>query len=98
MSELFNPETGWLNVTNGILGLAVIACLLAVCRAVLQEMRAWAVKRRQMLIARDDHAFNLESLGITMADGGEPVNELARRSHRTAIHPDDTPNIVRSDN
>lgn len=98
MPELFNSETGWLNVTNALLGFAVILCLFAVCRAVIQEMREWAAKRSQMLLDRDDHAFNLESLGITMADGGEPVNELTGRFHRPSVHPDDPPNIIRSDN
>lgn len=98
MSELFTSETGWLNLTNAVLGLAVIVCLLAVGRVMIQELHAWAAKRARTSIVDDDHAFNLESLGITMADGGERINELPRHIKRTAVHPDDPPNIVRSDN
>jgi hypothetical protein len=96
--ELFNSETGWLNLTNAVLGLAVLACILVVGRVMIQEMRAWASARVRNRVAQDDHAFDLNSLGITMADGGEPVNEMARQTRKPSATPDDPQNIIRSDN
>lgn len=98
MPELFNSETGWLNVTNAVLGLAVLVCFLVVGRAMVQEMLVRVSKRGRVHLAKDDHAFNLRSLGITMADGGEPINEMARNLRKTSTDPDDSQNIIRSDN
>lgn len=98
MSELFNPETGWLNATNAILGIAVLICLFAVGRVVLAELRALAVKRARASLATDDHTFDLATLGITMADGGEPINEMAIKPKRPSGESDEPQNIIRSDN
>ena len=97
MSELLDSETGLLNVTNVVLGLAVLACILLVGRVMIQEMRAWASAKVRNNIAQDDHAFDLSSLGITMADGGEPINEKTRGVRKPPTAPDDPRNIVRSD-
>jgi len=98
VSDLFNTETGWLSLTNVVLGLAVLVCLVAVGRTAIQEMRAWATKRARATFAKDDHVFSLESLGITMADGGERLNEMGKHAQQASDHPDDTPNVTRSDN
>ena len=98
MFELLNSETGWLNLTNAILGLAVLVCVLAAARVMIQEIRALATSRTRMPIAHDDHAFNLTSLGITMADGGKSINEMARQARKMSTDPDEPQNIIRSDN
>ncbi len=98
MIEFFNSETGWLNLTNAVLGLAVLVCFLTVGRVMIQEARAWASKRFRAQIAQDDHAFDLKSLGITMADGGKPINEMTRQSRIAPTDLDDPQNIIRSDN
>ena len=98
MSAIFNSETNWLNLTNIVLGLAALVFLFAVGRVVVQDIRVHMALRSRSPVKNDGHSFSLESLGITMADGGEPINELTRPlnlNHNESIDP---PNIIRSDN
>ncbi|MGB2869798.1 MAG: hypothetical protein WBD36_15195 [Bacteroidota bacterium] len=97
MSEFFESEAVWLNITNAALGIVTLACLILVGRAVFQELVARARKAVHIPVEQDDHAFDIESLGITMADGGEPINENAIARSIEGVEPD-TPNIIRSDN
>ena len=83
---------------NVALGLAVLVCFIAVGKVLIQEMLAMAGRRIKAQLAHDDHAFDLESLGITMADGGEPTNELNKPPQKRSMFLDDPPNILRSDN
>jgi hypothetical protein len=103
--ELFNdPETLWLNLTNLGLGAITIVCLAVVGRAVFLDILVRA--RNRALAKADDHAMMVPGLGLTMADGGEPIakegqNDVPKglRSFRRAGQPDeDPPNIVRSEN
>jgi hypothetical protein len=75
-----DPQTYWLNITNFGLGLVVLICIAAVAVGVVQELYA----RRKVhsmdrevrdLVASygDGHAFHVPDLGLTMADGGEPL-------------------------
>jgi hypothetical protein len=98
VSDFLNSETGWLNLTNAVLGIVVLVCLVVVGRAVIKELYVRAAKRSRMPLEHDKHAFSLQSLGITMADGGEAINE--NKDVRIPSQPDivDPPNIVRSDN
>lgn len=78
-------ETYWLTVTNILLGVVTLLCCAAVAFGVAQELVARRKKRAAMsqldgevanLIAGfDGHAFNVPGLGVTMADGGEPVKQ-----------------------
>jgi hypothetical protein len=82
-SLLSDPSTYWLTVTNVLLGIVTLACCAAVAFGVAQEVVARRKKRAAMsrmdgevadLIAGfDGHALHVPSLGMTMADGGEPV-------------------------
>lgn len=91
MVDTMDPETTWLNLTNAVLGLVTLVCLFVVIYAAAKEaIDRWVVKGR-IPVESDTHAFHIEDLGITMADGGEPVDEQQR-------HRDDPPNIVRSNN
>ena len=68
--DTIGPDTFWLTATNVGLGLVTLACLLVIGIGVWREFAARAAAR----VARgDDHAFVVEGLGLTMADGGEPV-------------------------
>ncbi len=96
MNELLNSESGWLNLTNLALGIAVLACVVAVGRVVIQDLRVWLAVRRRKPLFQDDHAFSLSSLGITMADGGEPLNEKPIPPNHRASD-DDPPGIIRSE-
>ena len=77
-----DPQTFWLNATNLALGIVVLACLVVVGVALFQEVvrrRAEsAALDREMndLVAGygpDGHAMPVPGLGLTMADGGEPL-------------------------
>jgi hypothetical protein len=59
----------WLNMTNAILGGITLTCVVVVAagvfRTLADKLRARAHSRR---------VFVFEDLGVTMADGGEPVD------------------------
>jgi hypothetical protein len=67
------PDTFWLNFTNIALGLVTLACVLAVVAGVAHELRQRFA--RHALAEKDDHAFATPSLGVTMADGGERIDQ-----------------------
>jgi hypothetical protein len=69
----FTDETMWLNITNGLLGLVVLICVMVVGGSVVQELVARYKTRR--LLAQDDHMFSDPILGLTMADGGEKIED-----------------------
>jgi len=81
-----DPSTLWLTITNAALGVVVLICCVAVAIGVVQEIAAKRKKASAMsqidrevsdLVAsfQDGHAFHLPELGITMADGGEPLRK-----------------------
>ena len=85
-----DPSTYWLTVTNIALGAVTLICIVAVAVGVLQELAARAKKRAALskldqevsdLVASygDGHTFDIPSLGVTMADGGE---ELGKKEER----------------
>jgi len=66
-----DPRTVWLNVTNVILGLVTLSCLVLLGKALIEEMR---VRRgRKAHVSDADHVYAVDGLGLTMADGGEKV-------------------------
>lgn len=64
----------WLNLTNAGLGLATLAGIVALAWAVMRDLREKA-KSRVAVHDLDPHAAFLPELGLTMADGGEKVDE-----------------------
>ena len=77
-----DPSTYWLNFTNAALGVVVLICFIAVGIGVVQELaarrkRARAIDREvtDLVAAYDGHSFHVPSLGVTMADGGEPLEK-----------------------
>lgn len=84
-----DPSTYWLTVTNVLLGIVTLICCAAVAIGVLQELSARRKKRAAMsaldrevndlISSCDGHAFNVPSLGMTMADGGEKLGEKDKR-------------------
>jgi hypothetical protein len=74
-----NSETFWLNATNLMLGLVTLACAGALIYGLAGDLLAKA--RQRLTVAgldrelRDLHALELPELGLTMADGGEPVED-----------------------
>ena len=87
---MHDPSTYWLTITNIALGAVTLICIVAVGVGIVQELAARARKRAALgkldaevadLVASytDGHAFDIPSLGVTMADGGE---ELGKKEGR----------------
>jgi len=66
-----DPRTVWLNATNVILGLVTLTCLILLAKALIEEVRVRRVRKARATDA--DHAYAVEGLGLTMADGGEKL-------------------------
>lgn len=69
-----DTEVLWLNLTNAGLGLATLAGIATLAWAALRELRERA-KTHVPVHELDPHAAFLPELGLTMADGGEKVEE-----------------------
>lgn len=72
-----DPATYWLTFTNVALGVVVLICCAAVAVGIFQEMAA--KHRRRVAASQMDqelaHMFEIPGLGVTMADGGDPMRE-----------------------
>ena len=84
-----DPSTYWLSIMNVALGVVVVVCIAIVAFGVMQELAARRRKRAvaagldrevaDLVSAYDGHAFHTPELGLTMADGGEPVKSKEKR-------------------
>jgi hypothetical protein len=74
MFDWSDPNTYWLNITDIALGAVTLVCVALVAQAVLREVLARVRNRIPAALRQDSHAFAVPELGLTMADGGEPVN------------------------
>jgi hypothetical protein len=85
-----DPSTYWLTITNIVLGLVTLICCAAVGIGVAQELAAKRKKKAVLskldhevadLVSSysDGHAFQVPSLGVTMADGGEELGKKEKR-------------------
>jgi hypothetical protein len=71
------------------LGVVVLICCCAVAFGVVQELAARRKRRASaaaldrevsnLLLTYDGHTFDVPSLGVTMADGGEQVDRKEER-------------------
>jgi hypothetical protein len=75
-----DPNTYWLNITDIVLGLVTLACLAFVAQAAFREVYARLADRVAARLHEDSHALTLPELGLTMADGGEPVKAQEKGS------------------
>jgi hypothetical protein len=71
MFEPLDSEVFWLNVTNILLGLVTLAAFVAVATVAVKEITARVREKAAARLTNDDHAFLHDTLGLTMADGGE---------------------------
>jgi hypothetical protein len=81
MFDWSDPNTLWLNVTDIALGIVTLACLAFVAQAAFREVYARLANRVSARLHEDSHALALPELGLTMADGGEPIN-TPKSDHR----------------
>jgi hypothetical protein len=77
MFDWSDPNTYWLNITDIILGIVTLACVAFVAQAALREIYARLASRIRP--HEDAHALALPELGLTMADGGEPLDQKSDR-------------------
>jgi hypothetical protein len=70
-----NPQTLWLNLTNLALGIVTVLALAVVAVGVAQEVLAKRRKAREFAGMDEEvrHMLRVPELGMTMADGGEPL-------------------------
>ncbi len=68
-----DPNTLWLNITDIVLGAVTLACVAFVVQAAFREVYARLANRLPVRPHQDSHAFSVPELGLTMADGGEPI-------------------------
>jgi hypothetical protein len=77
-----DPQTLWLNLTNLALGIITILAVLLVAGSVGHELLARRRKASQIedldselksLVGGSAHVLPVPELGLTMADGGEPL-------------------------
>ena len=78
-----DPQTLWLNLTNLALGVVTLAAVLVlVCgvgrELVLRRRKANALDAEMRAMLRDEpeHILSVPGLGLTMADGGEPLRPV----------------------
>ena len=74
MINLGDPGTFWLNVTNAGLGAVTLLCCVVVGRAMFQDLAARLRDRSARKEAGNLELFSHPRVGLTMADGGEPVD------------------------
>jgi len=72
MYGMDGPDTFWLDFTNIALGLVTLVCVVVVAFGVVRELGHRRAHGKKLA---DDHAFDTPELGLTMADGGERVDE-----------------------
>jgi hypothetical protein len=68
-----DPNTYWLNITDIVLGIVTLASVAFVAQAAFREAYARLADRVTARMREDSHTLTLPELGLTMADGGEPV-------------------------
>ncbi len=70
-----DSQTLWLNVTNLVLGLVTLLAVAGVAFTCVREVLARRAKRH---VTEGAHAYFDPELGLTMADGGEPLKPSPR--------------------
>ena len=70
-----DPQTLWLNLTNAALGVATLLALGVLAMGIGQELLARRRRAREIngLDSELHHMLHVPELGLTMADGGEPL-------------------------
>lgn len=66
------PESLQRNITNAVFGLLAVGAVVTVFAGIVVELFRHRRARRDAVI--DPKRFESEGLGVTMADGGEPVD------------------------
>lgn len=77
-----NPtDVLWLNLTNAGLGLATLAGIGVLAWTAVREL-AERAKSRVSVHQLDPHSVFIPELGLTMADGGEKIDDEAEKKEK----------------
>ena len=96
MFDSMDSETLWLTITNAGLGIVTVICLIAVGVVIAKEVFADVRSKVRVPHLQDDHSFQLDDLGITMADGVKRIDE--KEQVKKYSMDEDEKNIQRSEN
>jgi hypothetical protein len=75
MFETWSQETLWVNLMNVVLGLVCLVAVAAVAVVLGRDLFDKVKNRGKAKQAEAPVLYLLRSVGPTMADGGEPVDE-----------------------
>jgi len=75
MFDFSDPQTVWINTTNLVLGLVTLCCTALLGSVVVNEVLERVFGRLAAKGAADTHTIGVRDLGLTMADGGERVDD-----------------------
>ena len=85
----YDQDLFWLNTANVLLGVVCLICFGVLAIGLFRELQV-RVRRHKTLATEidgdmrtmmgDGHAFNVPGLGLTMADGGQPIRKPGRKT------------------
>jgi flagellar biosynthesis/type III secretory pathway M-ring protein FliF/YscJ len=70
-----------LNIANAVLGVATLICVAMMAWGIVSEVVA-RIRANAAAAVPDDHSFVLPELGLTMADGGEKVDDKKKTASK----------------
>ena len=82
MFDPSTPDAFWLDITNAGLGVFCLVCLVALGWAVVRDLRDRHHAREVEEAQNSFHVLHLGELGVTMADGGRPVDEPSTETRK----------------
>jgi hypothetical protein len=72
-----DPATLELNLTNLLLGILTLACIAFFIWSIALE--TFRSVKRAAVTQQDDHMIAVPGLGLTMADGGEKIEDAEKK-------------------
>jgi hypothetical protein len=70
-----DPQTFWVTTINVVLGLVTLCCVALIGSVVVNELLERWFGRVLGTTTADPHTIGVRGLGLTMADGGERVDD-----------------------
>jgi len=74
-----DPGTFWLNLTNAGLGIVTLVCCVVVGRALFQDIATRMRERSAARAGTKPELFSHPQVGLTLADGGEPIEDAKKK-------------------
>lgn len=77
-----NPETLWLNITNLALGIVTLLAVGVFVASIVWELTFHRKRVHEAEPGANLHILPVPGLGLTMADGGEPIEPKPKKPSR----------------